>query len=128
MLRSGGVECEHADKDAVVLMLSSESTADDCRRVLSALPTHTPAPLPRCDTAPRPGSFFCSIRQALFAPSEVVDVADSDGRICASPAVTCPPAIPIAVPGEIISEQSAALFARYGIDTVRVLKRPAISE
>jgi arginine/lysine/ornithine decarboxylase len=63
-----------------------------------------------------------SIRQALFAPHETVPVEQALGRVCGAPTVACPPAIPIAVSGERIGEAAVALFHRYGIRTVDVLK------
>ncbi|MBE6037000.1 MAG: amino acid decarboxylase [Clostridiales bacterium] len=62
-----------------------------------------------------------SIRDAVFSPSEAVSPEDALGRICAAPVVSCPPAIPIAVSGEVITENTVKLFRHYGIDTVRVI-------
>ena len=67
------------------------------------------------------GERVCSIRQAAFAPRETVDAARSLGRICGLPTVGCPPAIPIAVSGERITQEAVALFAYYGIQQVDVL-------
>jgi iron complex transport system substrate-binding protein len=51
-----------------------------------------------------------TLRQAVFAPSEVAPVGEAAGRVCAAPTVACPPAIPIAVSGEVITLEAAALF------------------
>ena len=67
------------------------------------------------------GEKACSIREALFRPHETVPAAEGLGRICASPTVACPPAIPIAVSGEVIGEQAMALFRHYGVETLDVL-------
>ena len=66
---------------------------------------------------------MCSIRQALFAPHEGVPAASSQGRICGIPTVGCPPAVPIAVAGEEITPEALALFERYGVGQVDVLKK-----
>ncbi len=68
------------------------------------------------------GKQIYSIRQAIFSPSETISVTEALGRICATPTVTCPPAIPIAVAGEIISEQAIEAFEYYGIGEVDVIK------
>lgn len=68
------------------------------------------------------GEQICSVRQAIFSPSETILVTDALGRICATPTVTCPPAIPIAVAGERISEQAIEAFEYYGIRKVDVVK------
>ena len=63
-----------------------------------------------------------TIRQAIFCESEEIDVQNALGRICASPTVSCPPAIPIAVSGEKITQKHIDLFTRYGIDKILVIK------
>ena len=45
------------------------------------------------------------IREAMFSQWEEVDCEDAVGRICASPCVSCPPAIPIAASGEEITAE-----------------------
>ena len=62
-----------------------------------------------------------SIRDALFSPHEIVKVENSLGRICGAPTVSCPPAIPIAVSGEVIDEAALELFKRYGSEFVEVV-------
>ena len=47
-------------------------------------------------------------------------LTDAVGRILASPTVSCPPAVPIAVSGEVLDMQSLALFAACGITAVDV--------
>jgi hypothetical protein len=48
--------------------------------------------------------------------------AVASGRICAAPAVSCPPAIPIAVSGEIITDEHIRMFEYYDIEKIVVLK------
>ena len=57
----------------------------------------------------------------MLAPAEIVPAADSLGRVLARPGVSCPPAVPILMPGERIDRAAVAAFARYGIETVAVL-------
>lgn len=64
---------------------------------------------------------ICTIREAIFAPSETISVKEALGRICATPTVTCPPAIPIAVAGEEITEDAIQLFLQYHIQEVDVV-------
>ena len=63
-----------------------------------------------------------SLREALFAPHETVKTAESVGRICADPSVSCPPAVPFSVCGEIIDINTAAMFKYYGIKYCSVIK------
>ena len=120
-LRQGGVECEYADGDFLVLMATPENSQGDLDRAAAALgqapgPARRPAPLPLAQ-----GEQVCSIRQAAFSPRETVDASRSLGRVCGLPTVGCPPAVPIAVSGERITPEALALFQRYGIEQVDVL-------
>ena len=63
-----------------------------------------------------------AIREAAFAEAEEIPVEEAEGRICASVKVPCPPAIPIAVSGEMIDRDCIELFRAYGIKTVLVVK------
>jgi arginine/lysine/ornithine decarboxylase len=60
----------------------------------------------------------------LFRASkkETIPIDCAMGRISASPTVSCPPAIPIAVSGEEITEEAVNLFKKYGIREVEVVK------
>ena len=81
---------------------------------------------------PSTGRHFCAlarqaeprltVRQAVFAPQETIPAGSALGRVCALPTVSCPPAIPIVVSGEVIGPAALELFAAYGVETVSVVK------
>ena len=122
-LRKNGVECEYADPDYLVLMISPQNSAEDLEKVRGALAGagqgsnvfQTPPQMAR----PRQAM---PIRTALLAPAEEVPVAAAAGRVCAAPTVGCPPAVPVAVSGEVIGPDAAAVFDYYGIKTLRVVR------
>lgn len=122
-LRKSGVECEYADPDDLVLMVSPQNSPEDLEKVRAALAAagqgseapQTPPQMAR----PRQAM---GIRAALLAPAEEVPVAAAAGRVCAAPAVSCPPAVPVVVSGEEISPDAAAVFRYYGIETVRAVR------
>ena len=120
-LRERNIECEYADRDHLVLMLTPENTPEELDELVAALgETH----LLRADGAALPlarGEQVCSIRQALFAPHEMVPAEQALGRVCGAPTVSCPPAIPIAVSGERIGPEAMTLFRYYGVEAVDVL-------
>lgn len=131
-LRGGGVECEYAGPDDLVLMLTPENAPGDYARlvsVLGAAPAQLGSRTP-AESAKRPPSAqnlssiqrAMPVREALFSPHESIPVRASLGRICGAPTVSCPPAIPIVVSGEVINEEAIALFERYGVEKVEVLK------
>lgn len=131
-LRRAAIECEYADPRYLVLMFTPENPPRDGKRLLSAM-REIIAALP--DELPQPealqGNFTaleqqlhtrCSIRQAVFAPQERLPVAQAEGRVCAMPTVSCPPAIPIAVSGEVITPAAVRLMERYHVTEVSVLR------
>ena len=130
-LRAHKVECEYADRQYVVLMFAPGNLPRDYDRVRAAA----------ADTARRPGEGTalpalpaglwghlaaeavprCTIRQAVLARQERVPAGQALGRVCALPTVACPPAIPIAVSGEVIGPAAAELFRCYGVEEVAVI-------
>ena len=105
-----------------MLMVTPENAESDLARISSA-----------CGQANRPMVCFpfptvrapraCSIREAMIAPQDLVPAARSIGRICGAPTVACPPAIPVAVSGEVITEEAVEVFARCGVTSVSVVCR-----
>ena len=63
-----------------------------------------------------------SIRQALFADCEEIPVSQAVGRICGTHALSCPPAVPVIVSGEIIDKDAAEILRYYGIKSVFAVK------
>ena len=121
-LRENGVECEYADPDVLVLMLTPENRAADIERLLHAFGTNDAVYTPQPSLPLARGERVCSVRAALFAPRETVPAAQSLGRVCGAPTVGCPPAIPIAVSGERIGPEALELFRRYGVEQVEILR------
>lgn len=123
-LREAGAEPEFADRDFVVLMCAPHNAPADFGRVraaLTALPRreHIAKTAPVAPPAPQKA---LSIREALLAPRETLSPKEAVGRVCAAPAVSCPPAVPIVMSGEVITAEAAELFAYYGIRSVHVVK------
>lgn len=121
-LRQGGAECEYADRDRLVLMATPENAPEDLIRVSAALGVNRAPAAPAASLPLARGERVLSVREALFAPQETVPAEESLGRVCGAPTVSCPPAVPIAVSGERIGAEAAALFQYYGVKTVDVWK------
>ena len=118
-----GIECEYAEPSFAVFMTTPENNADDLQRLATVLGENlflTLLPDIRMLTPPRKA---LSVRQALFSPHETVPAKKALNRICGLPAVSCPPAVPIVMPGEQINAEALQLFHYYGIQNVSVLKQ-----
>ena len=122
LLRSAGMECEYADGDHLVLMLTPQNRPEELGRLVEALGRNDRPPKPP-ENLPLPKARQeMSIREAMLRPQERVPAEKSLGRVCGSPTVACPPAIPIAVSGERIGPEAAALFRRCGVESVEVVR------
>lgn len=126
-LHETGIEIEYADRDDLVMMMTPMNDPSELNRALMALGTPEGTALPPMPLPTGSGAMALSTRDAVFAPREVLNVNQSLGRICAAPTVACPPAIPIAVPGEIITEDAIALFKYYGVSQVAVVSGSSTS-
>lgn len=122
LLAHQGILCESSDPDHLVCMFTPAGGTQAVQRLedaLTAIPPRQPIrtlPPPLPTPAQR-----LSPRQALLSPGEELPVADCIGRILATPAITCPPAVPVAVCGEEITPAVADLLRYYGITHCRVL-------
>ena len=127
LLRRQHIECEYADPDYLVLMTSPFNTEQDFNRLLRVMGT-IPCP---SDEVSAVLSFsnnlllpeqVISIRNAFFSDSVSIPVEQAANRVCADPAISCPPAIPAVVCGERIPEEMISVLQHYGISQIDVVK------
>ncbi len=121
LLWEQGIVCEFCDRDVLVMMLAPEnlSRIDELKRALLAVPRKMPIE----EIAPTPSRAVraMSVREATFAARERLSVEACLGRVLASMSVSCPPAVPVAVCGEIIDEQTIACLKYYGVTECEVV-------
>ena len=118
------IECEFADSDYLVLMFSPANTASDFERVEKAfgeIPRKESKIMPKTP-APILSERRMSVRKAMLSRSESIPSETAEGRIAASPTVSCPPAIPIVVSGELITKDVIDRLLYYGVHEVSVVK------
>lgn len=122
-MREYGIECEYADMGYVVLMVTPENTKKDFERIINwadsaFLIYNKKEKLEIPQVSLRPPGREMTIREAALSPSVMTDIKEAVGRICAAETVSCPPAVPIAVCGEVINQDMADLFEIYKIKKV----------
>ena len=114
---------EFYDPDFLVLMLAplcGKESLEKLENVLLSL-SNKPAIKAFFPPIPRPERVL-SVREAIFKDSEELPVSKCGGRICASAAISCPPAVPLVVCGERIDSNVIESFHYYGIESCRVVK------
>ena len=126
-LRDNGIEVEFSDRELVVLMATPDNSEADYLRLESAMQSLSKKPPIKKEGgakiyASRPRRVM-SVRDAVLSECEIISCADAVGRIAATPSVSCPPAIPIVVSGELITRDAVDLFIEYGIEKIEVVKQ-----
>jgi arginine/lysine/ornithine decarboxylase len=123
ILSRAGFVCEFADADLVVMMLTPELSDETLKKLEKALTAISRRDaITKKAPAVAVGNAVMSPREAIFKVSEEVDVRSAIGRVLAASCISCPPAIPIAVCGEVITDETLALLEYYEIKTVKVIK------
>ena len=114
---------EFYDKDFVVLMISSETSKlelNKLSRVLLNIPKKESIKSKALDYTPLKGKM--STRQAYESEKVLTGVDNSLGCVFASQAISCPPAVSIAVCGEEINQSTIELFKYYDIESIYITK------
>ena len=123
ILRSNNIEVEFSDSKHVVMMATVNNTDEDFDQLFNALVgvefkkeiVNIEPTLPFSEKQ-------TGIRKAMLSNKEKVLVSDAIGRICASATISCPPAIPIAICGDVIKKETVDAFNYYGIKEIYVVK------
>ena len=121
-LQKKGIECEYADQNYIVFMLTSENTKQDLQRLVSGLGKNLCAYREKECLSVYPTKQVMSIREAMMSLPETIMLTKAENRICRVPTVSCPPAIPIAVPGEMITKELISIFQYYGMTQLDVVR------
>lgn len=123
ILRNKKIECEFSDKDFVTLMISPFNSQIDFLRLKRAFSSIKI----KEEIKAEPLSFTIperkmSIRDAALKKNETVLIKDALGKICSDVSVTCPPAVPPVISGEVIDENVLNILKEYKIEKINVVK------
>lgn len=120
-LRQHHIECEYADSKYVVFMVSTQNDEEELDKLIQAFGKNEYGQSGKELLEPVKSNQAISIRQAIFSEAKRLNVEEAQGKICAATTVACPPAIPIVISGEIITEEAIHLLEYYGIKEVEVV-------
>ena len=122
-LSRGGIVCEFADPDYLVLMFTPEisySELDKLEKLLTSI--ERKMPITERPPALSKAKRVMSVREALFSDWETVACKDSLGKVLSTASIGCPPAVPIVVSGEMIDRSALECFKYYGIKNCTVVR------
>lgn len=123
ILATKNIFCEFADSDFIVMMFTPENKDDvfsDLVAIFKSVPIREPikSRQPEFHQPERK----MTIREAVFSQSEEVNVDESIGRIVSNITISCPPAVPIIMCGEVVDEKVLECFEYYNIEKISVVK------
>lgn len=121
-LFADNITFEYADLNNVVMMLTPENSIEELLKLEETLLSYQNKYKPEPQFVLPCLTQIMSIREAVFADWEVIDTADAAGRICSTPLVSCPPAVPVVSSGEIITQDMIELLLHYNIYKIVVVK------
>ncbi|MGM9970376.1 MAG: aminotransferase class V-fold PLP-dependent enzyme [Anaeroplasma sp.] len=122
-LSNNNIICEFYDNEFIVLMPSVKNTIAEINTLKDILlKLKKKEKKERFNFKVTKKNQTLSIREAIFSFHELVDVEESVDRILADTAVTCPPAVPIVVCGEVIDAKDIEMFKHYGITKCSIVK------
>lgn len=123
LLRCNDAEPEFCDHDYLVCMMTPDTDEEAYRRLKNTLveaKSYGRLPIESTPLKLVPLKQEKSIRKAVFSRHETIRTEAAAGRICGAPTVSCPPAIPIAISGERITEDACHIMKAYNIEWVSV--------
>ncbi len=122
MMREEKMEAEFSDEDYLVLMITPKNRKRDFERLKrffgkvragkEVIRNFPPLLTPVKEM---------SIREALFAESELADTLLSENKICADVTISCPPAVPVVISGERITKEAIEALLYYGIEKIKTV-------
>ncbi len=114
---------EFYDSDHLVLMLSPYNTDEELERIFDVLKRiKRKDAIKSCPPKLVKPKAAMSAHKAMLSLGEILPVKDCLGRVSASSAICCPPAVPIVSYGEVIDEDIIKCFEYYGIDRCSAVK------
>ncbi len=123
ILEEKGIFCEYADPDVTVFMFGPEDppqTLSALEAALAEIPRGAPIP-ERPPVLSRPSAAM-AFHEALLAPRRRLPAEACVGRVLADVGVSCPPAVPVLMCGEVVDESALRCLSYYGIRSCCVVE------
>ena len=123
------IEAEFCDENYVVLVPSPFNKVADWNRITRAIDklkyevsNTSPITLKVTDKVTPLPKVECSLRSAVMSKQEKLKVDFALGRVSAETTFSCPPAVPVIMPGEFIGNAEQELLHKHGIKEISVVK------
>ena len=122
------IEPEYVDRFWLVFIFSPQNTNKDFQRMEDALKNISILKRRKINylknkITPKVIDYKkgSALKEALFSKAEMIKVEDCLGRIASNSVITCPPAVPIVLPGEYVSRETIELMLDNNIKHINVI-------
>ena len=122
VFKNEGIYCEYYDKTVLTLMFTPENKEIDYIKVAKVIESLSMDSSGYNPPKILPGQKKLTVREAYLSEFKTVDVNSALNKICAVSSVSCPPAIPISVAGETITEDTIEALKFYEINEIDIIK------
>ena len=113
---------EYLSDSGCVLLFSPFNREEDFKRTEALLDEVLIQKQPFTAFPIVPSGKVMSLREAFLSPKESVPVEKAEGRIAAQVKITCPPGIPLVMPGERLHKEIIKILKNSGIFVIDVVK------
>lgn len=122
LLRKYKIMEEYLSDSGCVLLFSPFNREEDFKRTEALLDEVLIQNQPFTAFPIVPSEKVMSLREAFLSPKESVPVEKAEGRIAAQVKITCPPGIPLVMPGERLHKEIIKILKNSGIFVIDVVK------
>ncbi len=124
LLRNCNIESEFCDNTFTVFMFTTQNDSSEFKKLLLAFKSiEQKKQIGQNLVFEREKSHFAmSPREALLSRCKRVEVENAIGKICADVCFSCPPALPIVVSGEVISENIVKKLKYYNVTHIDIIE------
>lgn len=122
LLRKHKIMEEYLSDSGCVLLFSPFNREEDFKRTEALLDEVLIQKQPFTAFPIVPSEKVMSLREAFLSPEESVLVEKAEGRIAAQVKITCPPGIPLVMPGERLHKEIIKILKNSGIFVIDVVK------
>lgn len=121
-LLKNGISCEFSDMDYVCLMLTPSNTEKEILKIEKAfLQIERKTPIKEKPPIMNKPKKYCSPKEAAFSLFQRLPLEQCEGRVLANVTVSCPPAVPVLVSGEVIDKDAIKVMRYYGLQYADVI-------
>jgi arginine/lysine/ornithine decarboxylase len=124
ILKNNDIFVEFYDLDYVVLMFTTEILDREIEKFKAVLLSiKKRKEIEKTNFSFSKNERSLSLQETISSLTETTYIDSAVGKIYADFNLPCPPAVPIIMPGEVITNNTLEIFKYYNIDKVKIIKR-----